>query len=72
MSVKPKLLDVVALTTDLPERKLSRGHVGTVVEELAPDVFEIEFTDEDGRTYDSLAVRADQMMVLHYRPSEVA
>jgi hypothetical protein len=40
-----KLFDVVALTEELPERKLRRGQVGTVVESLAPDVFEVEFTD---------------------------
>ena len=32
------ILDVVALTADLPERGLYRGQVGTVVEVLAPDV----------------------------------
>jgi len=69
---KPKLLDVVALIIDLPEQKLSRGQVGTVVESLGPDVFEIEFSDDEGRTYASLALKADQLLVLHYRPSEVA
>jgi len=63
-----KLLDVVALTEDLPEKGLSRGQVGTVVESLGPDVFEVEFCDNDGRTYASLAIRNDQLMVLHYRP----
>ena len=67
-----KLLDVVALTEDLPERGLSRGQVGTIVEPLAPDVFEVEFSDDEGRTYASLALRADQLMLLHYRPVEAA
>ncbi|MCI0381388.1 MAG: DUF4926 domain-containing protein [Gemmataceae bacterium] len=67
-----RLFDVVALTEDLPERGLSRGQVGTVVESLAPDVFEVEFCDEEGRTYASLALRANQLMVLHYRPLQVA
>ncbi len=67
-----QLLDVVALTEDLPERGLSRGQVGTVVESLAPGVFEVEFCDNDGRTYASLALRAEQLLVLHYRPLEVA
>jgi len=31
-----RVLDVVALTQDLPERGLVRGQVGTVVEELPP------------------------------------
>jgi hypothetical protein len=66
------LLDVVALTEDLAERGLSRGQVGTVVETLAPDVFEVEFSDDEGRTYASLALPANQLMVLHYRPLQVA
>jgi hypothetical protein len=67
-----RVLDVVALTEDLPQRGLSRGQVGTVVEGLAPDVFEIEFCDNEGRTYASLALRADQLLVLHYQPLQVA
>lgn len=68
MSDTVELLDVVALTDDLPDRDLRRGQVGTVVELLAPDIFEVEFSDDDGRTYASLALRVDQLMVLHYRP----
>lgn len=36
------LLDVVALADDLPQRGLHRGQVGTVVELLNKDVFEVE------------------------------
>lgn len=67
-----KLLDVVALTEDLPDRKLRRGQVGTVVEILAPSAFEVEFTDNDGRAFASLALKANQLMVLHYQPLEAA
>ncbi|MBO0697767.1 MAG: DUF4926 domain-containing protein [Zavarzinella sp.] len=67
-----ELLDVVAVTEDLPERGLRRGQVGTVVEVLAPDVFEVEFSDDQGRTYLQLPLRADQLMVLHYRPLQTA
>ena len=67
-----KLLDVVALTDDLPERGLVRGQVGTIVESLAPDVFEIEFCDNDGRTYAMLALKASQLIVLHHEPVESA
>lgn len=63
------MLDVVALTTDLPERGLYRGQVGTVVEILAPGVFEVEFSDDEGRTYASLALREDQLLVLRYEPA---
>jgi len=41
-----------------------------VVEVLAPDVFEVEFSDDEGRTYALAALRADQLMVLHYEPTE--
>lgn len=67
-----QILDVVALTEDLPDRGLYRGQVGTVVEFLAPNAVEVEFADDEGRTYASLAVRANQVMVLHYRPQQVA
>lgn len=63
------LFDVVALTVDLPEHNLWRGQVGTVVETLARGrAFEVEFCDSEGRTYTSLGLRSDQMMVLHYEP----
>jgi hypothetical protein len=68
MKQKVKLLDVVALTQELPNRDLSLGQVGTVVEVLAPDVYEVEFTDNDGRTFAEFAVHAEQLLVLHYEP----
>ena len=71
MSDAFELLDVVALTQDLPGRGLARGQVGTIVEHLAPGVYEVEFCDNEGRTYASLALRADQLLVLHYRPLQV-
>lgn len=69
MQEKIQLLDVVALTQDLPERGLVRGQVGTVVEILGQDVYEVEFSDNDGRTYAELALRANQLIVLHYEPA---
>jgi len=64
-----KLLDVVALMVDLPEYDLWRGQVGTVVEILAGGAaFEVEFSDRNGRTYESLGLRPDQIIVLHYEP----
>ena len=67
-----QLLDVVALTVDLPGRNLFRGQVGTIVEELAPDVFEVEFCDDEGHTYGSIALNRDQFIVLHFRPVKAA
>jgi hypothetical protein len=66
------LLDVIALTADLPERGLTRGQVGTIVEKLGTGVYEVEFSDDEGRTYASLALRPDQMMALHYKPVKAA
>lgn len=65
-----KMLDVVALTVDLPEYDLWRGQVGTVVEILANgDAFEGEFSDRSGRTYESLGLLPEQVMVLHFEPT---
>ena len=66
MSGQVKILDVVALVADLPERGLVRGQVGTAVEELAPGVFEVEFCDSGGRAYGTFSLREDQLLVLHY------
>ena len=64
-----KVLDVVALA--LPARGLRRGQVGTVVERLADGVFEVEFSDEQGRTYAMLSLRAEQLLPLFYHPAAV-
>jgi len=64
---KIKLLSTVALAEDLPGRKLKRGEVGTVVELLAPHVYEVEFCNEDGETYAELALREEQLIPLHNR-----
>lgn len=67
-----ELLDVVALTEDQPARSLVRGQVGTIVESFGSDVFEVEFCDNDGRTYAMFALKASQLMVLHHEPVETA
>lgn len=70
MNDTAKLLDVVALTVDLPQYNLWRGQVGTVVEILANGAaFEVEFSDRNGRTYESLGLRPEQIMVLHFEPA---
>ena len=67
-----ELLSVVAVLEDFPQKPLLRGQVGIVVERLAPGVFEVEFSDDSGQTYASLALRADQMMRLHHAPAHQA
>jgi len=64
-----KLLDVVALLDDIPAKALRRGQVGTIVEVLAPGVFEVEFSDLEGRAYAAAALPATRLMVLHRQPT---
>jgi hypothetical protein len=63
-----KELDVVALVRDHPERKLVAGQVGTVVEVLAAGIFEVEFCDDSGRAYAMMALKEQDLIVLHYAP----
>jgi hypothetical protein len=67
-----QLLDVVALTTDIPEKLLVRGQVGTVVDILQPGHYEVEFCDDEGCTYAHAALGDDQLLVLHYNPQQAA
>ncbi|RRR72672.1 MAG: DUF4926 domain-containing protein [Candidatus Viridilinea halotolerans] len=71
MTGMPKLLDVIALLEDVPSHGLRRGQVGTIVEVLSADFFEVEFSDDNGRTYAMLALHGTQMIVLHYEPALV-
>jgi len=68
MNDKIVLLDVIALTCDLGDEGLVRGQVGTVVEELAEDVYEIEFSDDSGKTYAMLPLKKEQLLVLRHTP----
>ncbi|WP_295391931.1 DUF4926 domain-containing protein [uncultured Thiodictyon sp.] len=68
--IKP--FDVVALTGDLPDRGLLTGQVGTLVESLGQDVFEVEFIDDEGRTYALTAIGADRLLVLRYDLAQAA
>jgi hypothetical protein len=61
-----KLLEIVALTEDEPDKGLRRGQVGTIVEILAPGVFKVEFSDLEGRTYALAALPDNHLMILHH------
>jgi len=65
---KLNLFDIVALKNDLPQHHLLAGQVGTIVEILAPEVYEVEFSDDDGQTYAMQALTAHQLLKLHYKP----
>jgi hypothetical protein len=62
-----KLLDVVALTVDIPSINLFKGQVGTIVEVYEADVFEVEFVDSQGKTYALETIDASQLMKLYYQ-----
>jgi hypothetical protein len=67
-----KLLDVVALTEDFESEGLRRGEVGTVVEQWADGVFEVEFSDDSGEAYAFAAVPHEKLMKLYFRKDEAA
>ncbi|PAU81689.1 DUF4926 domain-containing protein [Halovibrio salipaludis] len=71
MENHPQVLDIVALLEDVKGHGLIRGQVGTVVEDLDGAV-EVEFSDEEGITYAELALRPDQLLVLHHHPVQAA
>jgi hypothetical protein len=66
------LLDVVALTENLESEGLRRGEVGTVVEQWADGVFEVEFSDDSGKAYAFAAVPVEKLMKLYFRKDEAA
>ena len=66
------LLAVVALLEDVPDQGLRRGQVGTVVEVLADGVYEVEFADDDGRSFAELALTSEQLLALYYAPAIAA
>jgi len=72
MSSEVKLLDAVALLADVQAEGvlLKRGEVGAVVEILAPQVYEVEFCDDQGRAYAFASLHADQLLVLHNQGKE--
>ena len=69
MNTDLKLFDVVALERPVPEKGLTRGQVGTLVEELGSGAFEVEFNDDEGRTYAFAALSPADVLKLVYAPN---
>ncbi len=65
-----ELFSVVAVLRDIPEHRLVRGQVGTIVEELVPDVHLVEFNDDHGRTYALAPLRSEELIRLFHEPLE--
>jgi hypothetical protein len=55
------VFDVVRIVSGSLPAGLKLGDEGTVVDLLAPDVFEVEFVDDDGRAYAIEPLRAEQL-----------
>lgn len=66
MNDKLKILDVVALLKNIPEKNLLMGQVGTIVEELQDNVYEVEFAGKNGEAIVVAAVSGDCLLLLHY------
>ena len=58
-----ELYDVVQLAVDLPDEGLTSGAIGTIVDIYSsPNVaYEVEFTDDEGRTVAMLALLPEQI-----------
>ena len=72
MSLNPTELDVIALLEDLPQHRLRRGQVGTLVARLGPGVFEVEFSDDSGKTYALVSLAEGQFLNLIAEPAKAA
>ena len=69
MKNKIKISDVVALSEDLPEHSLLKGQVGTVVEVHSKDSYEVEFSDNLGKTYALLPINSSILIPLYFSPA---
>ena len=68
MEDRIKLLDVVVLTSDLPQHKLHRGEIGAIVECYPNIAYEVEFVAQHGYTYALVTLRGDQFVSLREKP----
>jgi hypothetical protein len=62
-----KVLDIVALLRDIPEKKLVKGQVGTIVEKWDTKVFEVEFCNTKGETLALAQIDEKDLLLLHYQ-----
>ena len=60
----PELFDVVELLINLPERNLSSGVQGTILECYQDNNYEVEFSNSDGETLALCTLSAQQFIVV--------
>lgn len=61
-------LDTVALLRNIPEKNLSKGQVGTVVEILDDNTYEIEFSNAKGETILTTPLTRKDLILLRFEP----
>ena len=66
MKTEIELYKVVAILKDMTEKKIKKGQVGTVVEKLDEDVYEIEFCDKSGQTVLTTSIHSEYLLVLDF------
>ncbi len=60
-----KVLDMVALLKEIPEKNLLRGQIRTVVEKYSETDYEVEFSDNSGKAISMLTLSTEQVLLLH-------
>jgi len=65
------ILGAVALLCDLPQHRLVRGQVGTIVEALDNTTALVEFSDDRGEAYAIVPCPQDALLVLWTLPRAV-
>ncbi len=63
---KIKELNSIALLKNIPKKNLSKGQVGTVVEKLDENTFEIEFTNSNGETILTTPLPEKDLILLRF------
>jgi len=72
MNTNLKILDVVAVLNNLPDKRLSKGQFGTIVEQLDENVFEVEFIDnKTGETITLETIDSKDLILLHFELEKV-
>jgi hypothetical protein len=61
-----RVFDVVAILHDLPEKNIIRGQVGTIIEKLDDNVFEVEFVNKSGETISIETLTGNELFQLHF------
>ena len=67
---EPVILDEVALLADIPDQRLARGQVGTVVQLLDDETSLVEFSDDQGHAYAVVPCPRTDLLSLHYAQEE--